>query len=184
MVTDEILRDKFHVKKRFVEPADAEFILSLRMNDSLGRFLSHTDPDIDKQREWIEAYKKRERRGEEFYFLFAGDKEAKYGVSRIYNVDRREKTFEVGSWLFSPDSPVGLAPLADLCVRDYGFERTGAVACRFEVRKDNGSVVNYHRRFDPELTGEDELNFYFRLDRRRYVGQRNAMLKMYGYDIK
>ncbi len=36
----------------------------------------------------------------------------------------------------------------------------------------------------PELTGEDALNFYFRLDREKYKKHRNILLKMYGYDIK
>jgi RimJ/RimL family protein N-acetyltransferase len=184
MLTDEILDAKFQVTRRFVEPADAGFILSLRMDDRLGRFLSPTDPDVEKQERWIASYKERERRGEEFYFLFAHRDGSKYGVSRIYDIDNEAGVFEVGSWLFAPDSPLGLAVLCDLCVRDWAFEKLGSASCRFEVRKENKSVVGYHKRFAPELTGQDGLNFYFRLDRDRYRAHRNSLLKMYGYDVE
>jgi RimJ/RimL family protein N-acetyltransferase len=184
MITDDILKARFRVGRRFVEEGDASFIVSLRTDAKLGRFLSPTDPDVERQKKWIECYKERERAGEEFYFIFIGDDDTRYGVSRIYNIDPKERIFEVGSWLFVPDSPVGLAVLADLCARDYAFDRLGFDYCRFEVRKENKSVVNYHKKFDPELIGEDELNFYFRLSKEKYIARRDQMLKIYGYDIK
>ncbi|WP_431199786.1 hypothetical protein ACRQ5D_13170 [Mucilaginibacter sp. P25] len=54
-----------------VEESDAEFILSLRTDPVHARYLTHTDNNLQKQIEWIRAYKKREKNGRNitFYFL-------------------------------------------------------------------------------------------------------------------
>ena len=180
---DDIMGKNFDVYRRFAEVRDAAFILRLRQDEKLGRFLSVTNPDVSVQEKWLEQYKTREGNKQEFYFVFCrGETHKPYGVNRIYNLD--QKSFEVGSWLFSDESPEGLSVLADLSSRDYAFSVLNAEYCRFEVRKENRSVVNYHKRFRPELTGEDESNYYFKLERDKYMYYRNQLLKFYGYGIK
>lgn len=174
---DTILLEKFNVKSRFVEVKDAEFLLSLRTNQRLGRFLSKTENNLENQINWIEAYKVREKNNLEFYFIFDNLEGEKYGVSRIYNFD--EKSFEIGSWLFSQNSPLGVSVLADLTTRDFAFEKFKFDYCRFEVRKENLSVVNYHKRFNPELINEDELNYYFKLTKDNYYLFREKLIKLY-----
>jgi len=176
--TDDILQRKYDVKKRFVEVNDAQFILELRLDEKLGRFLSYTDDDISLQEDWINNYKKREKNGLEFYFIYVNSTGKPFGLSRIYNIN--DNSFEVGSWLFSKDSPEGLSVLGDLCARDFAFNKNKEFTfCRFEVRKDNRSVVNYHKRFNPTLVGEDELNYYFELSREKYELFRDRILKIY-----
>jgi hypothetical protein len=67
--------------------------------------------------------------------------------------------------------------LGDLAIRDYGFEVLKFRNCHFEVRKENLTVVRYHRNFAPELTGEDDLNYYFKLSYENYLIQRTKLLK-------
>ncbi len=52
-----------------MEVFDAEFILSLRSNQHKARFLHPIDSEIEKQREWIVDYKKRESLDKEYYFV-------------------------------------------------------------------------------------------------------------------
>jgi|WetSurMetagenome_2_1015567.scaffolds.fasta_scaffold473970_2 hypothetical protein len=179
---DKLLLAKFHVRKRFVEKKDALFILSLRTNQRLGRFLSATDNDLIKQEKWIESYKEKEKAQKEFYFIFEGEDNIPYGLSRIYNIDKC--SFEIGSWLFAGYSPERLSILADLCTRDFAFERFNFEYCRFEVRKENKAVIGYHKRFKPELVGEDELNNYYKLSRDKYLTFRNKILNIYYYGAK
>lgn len=181
-VVDELLLNRFNVVKRFVEEKDASFILSLRTNEKLGRFLSSTTNDVDLQEKWIKSYKTRENKGIEFYFVFENLNGHKYGLSRIYNID--EYSFEIGSWLFSSESPEGVSILADLATRDYAFSRFDFEYCRFEVRKLNRNVVNYHKRFNPQLVCEDEQNYYFKLNRNSYVLFREKLLKIYNNERK
>lgn len=174
---DNILLEKYNVRRRLVEITDASFILSLRLDKRRGRFLSLTENSLVKQEEWITSYKKKEARGEEFYFIYEHVNGTPYGVNRIYNI--LPNSFEIGSWLFSLDSPEGLSVLADLCCRDFAFDKWKYLCCHFEVRKGNKTVINYHRRFRPELIGEDELNYYFCLSREHYVEYRDKLLKYY-----
>ena len=45
------------IKMRFVEDADAPFILQLRLDDKYNQFLSSVSPDVDAQKSWIKRYK-------------------------------------------------------------------------------------------------------------------------------
>lgn len=173
---EDILIRKFNIKPRFVTEEDAEFILSLRLDNRLAKFLSPTQNDIDAQRHWIRSYKERERQNKEYYFIFASN-EIKYGVNRIYNIN--EISFEIGSWLFGRNTPEGVAILADLYARDFAFENYKLNECRFEVRKENKSVVAYHKRFNPTLIKEDDQNFYYTLTKEKYDAFKNKILKLY-----
>ena len=178
MSIDYILKNKFGIIPRFVEKEDSAFILSMRTDPQLNRYLSATNNDIIKQEIWIEEYKKREKLKQEFYFIFEIDKKTKYGVNRIYNIDT--VSFEVGSWLFSLHSPESVSILADLYARDFAFQNNDSIEyCRFEVRKENKSVVNYHKRFNPTLVNEDRLNYYFELSKTEYTKFRNVLIKFY-----
>jgi len=175
---DLILQTKFGIIPRFVEKEDATFILSLRTDSKLCRYLSTTVDDVELQETWIEKYKERERQKHEFYFIFETGNKIQFGVSRIYNFD--VASFEVGSWLFSSDSPEGVSILADLYTRDFAFRNFSYMdCCRFEVRKKNKSVVNYHKRFKPTLVREDEYNYYFELSKIDYIKFRNVLVKIY-----
>jgi hypothetical protein len=175
---DLILESKFGIKRRLVEVEDASFILSLRLDAKLGRFLSKTEEDIVRQEEWIREYKQREADHTEFYYIFENNEHQKYGVYRIYNFDIT--SYEAGSWLFIEKSPNGLSILADLCVRDIAFTKYSFEYCRFEVRKENKAVVRYHQKFQPKLIGEDSLNYYYMLSKDNYFSFRNQLLKIYG----
>jgi len=168
--------DKYGIKLRTVEVEDAEFILSLRLNDKLGRYISPTTNNIEQQQDWIKKYKEREEKGFEYYFITIDDNGNKYGLNRIYDFDNN--SFESGSWLFSPDAPKGYSILSDLAGRDYGFEAIGFEFCRFNVKKKNTTVINYNLAFKPEIISEDEFSLYFKIDYISYKKHREHLLRM------
>ena len=95
---------KYGVTQRYVEETDTEFILSLRTNKKLGKFLSPTMNDIQQQKKWIKAYKIRESNKEDFYFITLDEFGNKLGLTRIYNFD--QDLFEFGSWIFAKNSQI------------------------------------------------------------------------------
>lgn len=167
---------KYGLTFRTVEEEDAPFILELRNNKSLSRFLSATDPHIEKQVEWIRNYKEREAQNEEYYFVSFNDKLQRQGLNRLYNFE--QDSFEIGSWVYKPGLNMNVAILGDFAARDYGFETLGFSSCRFFVRKANVSVVKYHLGFDPEITGETEMDYFFRLSYHNYKKRRDRLLKI------
>jgi hypothetical protein len=169
--------NKYGCHFRLVDVEDAEFILLLRNNKKLSKHLSPTSTDIEVQKSWIKNYKIREKNGKEFYFIcLSPDKKFKLGLNRIYNFNREK--FEIGSWLFSKQSEAGNSIICDLFSRTLAFEVLNFNICVFEVRKENKSVVNYHRRFSPKIVNEDDLNYYFELDFPNFEKQRNKLLNI------
>jgi RimJ/RimL family protein N-acetyltransferase len=166
------------IYQRFVRTEDATFIHELRTNSKLSLFLSATNGSVGSQIKWIEDYKNREHKGQEFYFITENNQGEKFGVNRIYNISG--SVFEIGSWLFRRDSPSGIAILSDISTREYGFNVLNLDEMVFQVRKENKSVINYHKHFFANLEHEDNLNYYFRLNKKTFNSQKNKILKVYG----
>ncbi len=49
--------EKYGLSLRFVNEGDAEFIIKLRTDPKLGRFIHPTSPDVELQKKWIREYK-------------------------------------------------------------------------------------------------------------------------------
>ena len=170
---------KYGIIQRFVDESDAEFILQLRKDAKLSRFLSKTDPDFNNQIEWIKCYKEREKKKLEYYFITVNEDGERFGVVRLYNI--KENFFTAGSWLFKQNAPIHYSILSDIMNREFGFSVIGSDYCHFDVRKSNKSVIKYHNRFNPELIDEDDLNYYFRLSKKNFEINKLKQLKLFGY---
>jgi len=168
--------ERYGIKLRFVEVEDAEFILSLRNDERLGKFLSKTSNDLSDQVNWIKKYKEREKLGEEFYFVVEDLAGIKYGVTRISEL-KEGSAFELGSWLFSRASPSGMAIKADIIAKEIGFDQLGFNLCKFNVRKENTSVLNYHLRYMPIKVDETDLDTFFNLSKENFNNGKKRFLK-------
>ena len=168
---------KYGLHVRLVDESDAEFILGLRRDERLSRYLTKTGGDVEDQVKWIRGYKEREKRKEEYYFLYEDGQGNRLGVNRLHNLDA--DSFESGSWVFRQGLEMSLPVLGDLACRDYGFEELHFGYCRFEVMRENERVLRYHKSFRPDLVGEDERAFYFRIAYETYVAHRDKLLKIF-----
>lgn len=165
--------NKYGIILRLVEESDADFILKLRTDIALNRFISYTSPQRDDQLKWIQEYKLRENAGLEYYYIAQDQNGNKYGTIRIYNLD--DKSFELGSWLFHTKSPIGMAVKAHFIGFEIGFELLKAEYCRFEIRKKNTGVLRYMQDFEKTLVKEDDLNYYFTLTKENFYKRRNQL---------
>jgi UDP-2-acetamido-3-amino-2,3-dideoxy-glucuronate N-acetyltransferase len=165
--------NRYGITLRLVEEDDAEFILRLRTDSGLNKFISYTSPEIADQIKWIQYYKMRELEGLEYYYIAQDQLGNKYGTIRLYNFDC--KSFEIGSWLFHTNAPIGMAVKAHFIGFETGFEVLKAEFCRFEIRKKNKAVLRYIQDFKTTLVNEDELNFYFTLSKQNFYERRNKL---------
>lgn len=154
---------------------DAEFILSLRSDTNLNRYLSKVEVDIEKQVQWITDYLKRETQRTEYYFVIADKGGEKLGTVRIY--DFQFDSFSWGSWIIKPGSPSCSAIESALCVYEYAFNTLGFKKCHFEVRKVNHKVIAFHSRFGAQIVREDDQNYYFELLQSDYLCSKKRYLK-------
>ncbi len=168
--------NKYGLSFRPVEVSDAQFILELRTDENLGKYITKTDNGIDRQRLWITEYKKREKAEQEYYYVTEDQLGNSLGLYRLYNFEGN--CFEGGSWLYKKAVPPGAPVLGDFAIRDIAFEELKFEYCNLLVRRKNKPVLQYHMSFNPEITKEDEVDIYLRVSRENYLQRRNRFLRM------
>lgn len=165
--------NRYGIILRLVEEEDAEFIFELRNDAGLNKFISYTSPKLTDQYKWIQKYKIREEAGREYYFMAQDQSGVKYGTIRLYSID--ETSFEIGSWLFHANSPIGMAVKAHFIGFETGFEILKAEYCRFEIRKKNKGVLRYMQDFETTLVNEDDLNYYYTITKESFYKRRSQL---------
>jgi len=176
--------EKYGLIARFVREGDAEFIIKLRTDPLLSRFIHATDSDVEKQKEWIRGYKERERRGEDYYFIFFKDNEP-VGLNRIYSI--HGTTFTTGSWLFDPNSPFECSIAASIMIRELAFEEMGLeLEDGYDgVHVDNKQVYKFNKMIGLKETGriQDVKGEYItmQLTKEDFESHKLKLLKYIGY---
>lgn len=168
--------NKYGIDARFVDEDDTDFVLSLRANKELTKYIHQVDDNRDKQLEWIRKYKIRESEGLEYYFIFSRDG-IDYGLERIYDI--KEDSFTHGSFLFRPESPIGMSLLCDIITREVGFDILGIPKNLFDVRKGNNNVLHYHKTFQPTFLYETELDRFYELSKENFDKNKQRYLRIF-----
>ncbi len=156
---------RYGISVRLVEESDADFILSLRTDTYLTRFIHSTDNDLEKQIDWIKKYKEREEEGREYYFIYSKDGDPMV-LSRAYNIFEYYCT--AGSWLCKPNNDPKASLATYLLMHDVIFQNIGLDLTIFDVRKDNKKVWKLHESFGAMRIGESDIDFYFSLFKDNY----------------
>jgi hypothetical protein len=168
--------ERYGVQVRLANENDSEFILSLRTNEKLSRFLHSTDNDLQKQISWMKEYKKREREGKDYYFIFSKDGKP-LGLERLYDIEGDH--FTHGSLIFSEEAPFGTSILSDIITREIAFNDLGFLHNYFDVRKKNVNVRNYHLKYKPSLIYEDDDNYYYVLEKDNFEKNKHLYLNLF-----
>lgn len=174
--TEKYLLKADGIKMRLVEKDDAGFILSLRTDKRLGRFLSVTSSELNAQIKWIEDYKKREAEKKEYYFIYEDANKKNWGTIRIYHITK--KGFTIGSWICEPGDKNKIAIKAWLLGVQFGFNTLQKEYCLLDVRKKNLSVMYYINLYQPQKLKEDELDRYFKLNKETFYKNRGKVINL------
>lgn len=146
---------------RFVEEADAEFILKLRLDQKYNQFLSSVGPDLKSQKDWIRKYKDDEKAKNQFYFIIERLDGTPCGTVRVY--DLKADSFCWGSWILNEDKTRYAALESAFLVYKFGFEVLGFKKSHFDVMKGNEKVISFHKKMGAVETDEDQQNYYFEI---------------------
>jgi hypothetical protein len=167
---------KYGITLVAVDPVDASFIIGLRTDAKKSRFISSTDTDLQNQINWINEYKKRENKGEEYYFIGIDEFGEKFATYRIYNI--KNNTAEIGSWVTKPGYNKAQNSIKiDIIMKEFVFEALKFSTLNFEVRLKNTSVLRYHKMFGPIILKETENDIFFLLHREDFYKNRNKIFK-------
>jgi len=140
---------------------DAEFILGLRMDPRLNRFLKKTDPSLQKQRDWIA---KKQSEENDYHMIIQGHDGQRMGVIALYAINSAEGTFDWGRWIIAEDAPFSAAIESAILLYDLAFYGLGLKKALFEVQRANKKVINFHKRFGARSLRNDEKYEYFSFD--------------------
>jgi RimJ/RimL family protein N-acetyltransferase len=151
--------ERYGLQVRLVNEDDAEFIVALRTDPRLSKFIHETLPSVEEQKQWIRNYKKREAQGLDYYFMFSVNN-MRQGVARIYNIT--EDAFTQGSWVFSPDAFLGASVLGNIISCEIGFDFLHKQVLYTDARREN-TTHRYVQSFNPEIINTDEENIYYRI---------------------
>jgi len=168
--------DKYGLHCRYVDEEDAEFIVKLRTDAKRGRFIHHTESNVDVQANWIREYKLREETGEEYYFIYELNGEP-IGVNRIYDIHQNHCT--EGSWVCLPLEDSSKTIATALIIRDIIFEILQFDYDCFEVKVGNSKVKNFHKISGASIVLQNEEDYFFRLKKEDYLKNRAWFITIY-----
>lgn len=138
--------EKYGLTYRFVQESDADFIYKLRSDATLSKYIHDIKGGVEQQVEWIKQYKQREKKGEEYYFIFF-QKDSPVGLFRLYSF--HEDTYTGGSWVMVPDSPVEVVLAVPLIMRELAFDDLGMkLEDNYDATHvDNKKVIKFNEMF-------------------------------------
>lgn len=146
MIYDNVLKGKF-VNLRSVLTGDAEFILKLRLDENLNKYLNKVDNDLEKQILWI---KNQQKADNDYYFLIESTKGNPLGTISLYNIQNREGQF--GRWVSIGNSVQNVE--SAVILYDFGFYELGLDLIYSETVRENKKVLNFHKRFGATILND------------------------------
>lgn|SRR5574344_217253 len=167
--------DQYGLHVRLVNENDAEFILSLRTDPILTKYLHETENNLTKQLEWIRAYKKREEVGLDYYFIYSYENH-NIGVNRIYNITNNTAT--AGSWVCKKGLDIEQVVPSLLILRNIIFDVLEKEKDLFQVSKGNNHVLKLHKMMGATIIMENEEEYLLELKKDVYRSKRDYLVEL------
>lgn len=119
---------------------DCRFVLDLRTDPRLSRFLHPTSPRIEDQERWMGDYLARP--GDYYFVVERLTTGAPVGTAALYDHDPGTGTMHFGRWVVSPPSMA--APESLLLSYRVAFGILGLEAVVLDVAAQNAKVASFH----------------------------------------
>ena len=162
-----------------VREEDAAFILDLRTDKELGKYLSATEYDLEKQIGWIRSYIQKEKQKDEFYFIIQENSSLnRIGTIRLYNIDKELRSFTFGSFIINKalTNIKSAAPKAMNLVLNFAFEELGLEDCFFDCRIGNHKANQFYERFGAKVIKKDEIDIYYHYSKNEFKSNPDKLL--------
>ena len=137
---------------RPVDIADARFILELRRDPELSRYLHPVSPLLSDQERWLNEY--FERDGDYYFIVMRRSTGAPEGAIGLYGLDLESQEAEWGRWVLRPGSPAAVESAWLIYRIAFEVLHLHLVFCR--TLAENVKVVSFHRSCGLELRSTEE----------------------------
>ena len=153
---------------RPVTMEDAAFIVELRSDPVLNRYLHEISPRVDVQVAWLERYFARP---DEYYFIVEhADSGERHGTIGIYDVEKAAASAEWGRWILKQGSMAALE--SAWLVYEAGFSKLGLATLSSRTLVENTCVVSFHDSFGASRIGILKDHFVVGGERRSAIEHR------------
>jgi len=125
---------------RPVSDSDATFILKLRTNAFLNRFLHTTDSSLQSQLQWLAEYYKRE--GDWYFVVERCADNRQEGLISLYDHNATLHKAEWGRWILLPGSRAAIESAWLIYNCAFTLLNIREVYCRTVA--ENASVISFH----------------------------------------
>ena len=143
---------------RPVEIADAEFIVGIRTDPGLSRYINSTSPRVSDQVVWLNKY--FDRLGDWYFVIIDNRNGQREGLVGIYEFNRTLRVAEWGRWVLRPGSLAAVESAALTYRTAFDRLKLEEIYCRTVA--DNKAVVSFHNssgaRLRRALTNHVEIN--------------------------
>jgi RimJ/RimL family protein N-acetyltransferase len=154
------------------KPEDAEFIVALRTDKQLSKYLSATSQEVEKQIEWLKRYSKID---DQVYFIIKRNDGERLGTVRLY--DQQGDSFCWGSWILNACAPQSAAIESALMVYSYAIDYLGFKKSHFDVRQGNERVWRFHERFGAVRVAETKQDYVYEISAESILASRQKYKK-------
>lgn len=125
---------------RPVVDADSPFVIGLRRNSSLNRYLHETSPNLESQLMWMSQY--YERTNDYYFVVERRATGASEGLVSLYNVDTQAATGEWGRWILKSNSLAAVE--STWLIYRCGFEKLNLKSVYCRTVAENEKAVSFH----------------------------------------
>ncbi len=122
---------------------DAPFIVALRTDPLLNRFIHEISPRIEDQVAWLERYFLRP--GDYYFIVEDADSAEPQGTIGLYNVASESSCAEWGHWILKRGSMAALE--SAWLIYEAGFSKLRLASLCSRTLAENRGVVSFHDNF-------------------------------------
>jgi len=137
---------------------DAFFIVALRTDPVLNRFIHEISPRIEDQVAWLERYFLRP--GDYYFIVEDADSAEPQGTVGLYDVASDSSCAEWGRWILKRDSWAAVE--SAWLIYETGFSKLQLASLRSRTLADNRTVLSFHDRFGACRVAVLEQHFIIR----------------------
>jgi RimJ/RimL family protein N-acetyltransferase len=169
-----------NINLRVATENDAEFILDLRLDPLLNKYIGQTDPSIEKQRSWI---KNSFAKTNDFHFIIESKEGKPYGTIAIYNIDYEKGVAEWGRWVIKPGSFIFIPVESTILAFYFAFTKLGLKKLTGGANNKNKQVVNFHKIY-ASVSFVDENSTWFFVEEPNYFKILRTFRKFHNIQLK
>ena len=136
----DVVAEGYGLRLRPISVEDAGFVVELRTDPARSAFIHATDPGVEAQQRWLEAY--LDRPGDYYWIIERTSADRLEGTVGLYDLDPAVGTAEWGRWVLRAGSP-GAAGSA-LLLYEVAFGELAIDRLRCRTVAANTTAVSFH----------------------------------------